>query len=104
MSKRKAWPNRTVAEIAAALVALEYANAAADDDEEFLRRMNMVPVWLFTENPETRRIATEAVPDSLRVLKDMAAQGNKEAAELLIGVLEANPTLQSSFPDDADEG
>lgn len=95
-TKSREYADHSDAEVREAFEALGFAMDAAGDDEEFVKRMTAVPVWVFVENPETRKIIQAALPDVLSYLKDRAAQ-DPGVAEELFQRLELNPTWQSLF-------
>lgn len=71
---------------------------AADDTGELLRRLRVVPRWIWDEGPAAKEKENqEAICALLRVIKGLAECGNGEAAEYLAVVLEDNPFLQLLF-------
>ena len=97
MSENNRLGRRNEAEVRAALEAFEQLEAA-ESEEAIAACFARIPRWVFTEIPVMREMIQRLVPVALGSLKELASQGHPEAGETLMDVLEANPHLQSSFP------
>jgi hypothetical protein len=94
-------PKHTEAEMQQAEEAIARARAAMDANDvgRFLECLKDVPNWVFMEDPDTRKKMIQAIPVALGVLRDLAEDGNEEAADLLFRMLQEHPEAGSLIPE-----